>query len=223
MLLGGDTAAGPPPASGTGWAAARPIVQRVTESSASLPPPPLPPRIEPDRLRDLDAAGLDAEAVRLGEVERATRAAMAPYDRSLREIRARREEIATERRRRDRAERHAARMAVRERAGSAAMPSLADALLADPSPFPDDHSLGAVRAFLVSGGEVGFGYPTRPGVLGFTDGRQARTAGTWGMARSLYAEGWEPGAPGIPGVRVHLVGTRVERVVAADEVVVELG
>jgi hypothetical protein len=179
--------------------------------------------VEPGRLRDLDAAALDAEAARLGEVERATRAAMAPYDRNLREIRARREEIATERRRRERAERHAARRAVREMAGSAAMPSLADALLADPSPFPDDRALGAVRAFLVSGGEVGFGYPTRPGVLGFTDGRLLRNAGTWGEARSLYSQGWEPGAPGTPGVRVHLVGTRVERVVGGEEVVVELG
>jgi hypothetical protein len=192
----------------------------VTE--APLPPPPLPPRVEPESLRGLDAAGLEAEAARLGEAERATRAAMAPYDRVLREIRTRREEIATERRRRERAERHAARMAVRERAGSAAMPSLADALLADPSPFPDDPSLGAVRAFLLSGGEVGFGYPSRPGVLSFTDGRQVRSAVTWGAARSLYAEGWEPGAPGNPGVRVHLVGTKVERVVPADEVVVQV-
>jgi hypothetical protein len=193
----------------------------MTESSPPLPPPPLPPRLEPQRLRDLDAAGLEAEAARLGEAERATRAAMAPYDRSLREIHARREEIATERRRRERAERHAARMAVRERAGSGAMPSLADALLAGPSPLPDDRPLGTVRAFLVSGGEVGFGYPTRPGVLGFTDGRQLRNAATWGAARSLYAEGWEPGAPGTPGVRVHLVGTRVERVVPAEDVVIE--
>jgi hypothetical protein len=81
-----------------------------------------------------------------------------------------------------------------------------------------------VRAYLASGGEVGFGYPTRPGVLGFTDGRQLRNAATWGEARLLYAEGWEPGAPGaagVRGVRVHLSGTRVERVVAPDEVLVE--
>ena len=147
---------------------------------------------------------------------------MAPYDRQLHELRARREEVATERRRRERAQRHAARMAVRERAGSAAMPSLVDALLADPSPFADDRPLASVRAFLTTGGEVGFGYPTRPGSLSLTAGRQVRGASTWGEARHLFAEGWEPGAPGNPGVRVPLAGTRVERVVGGDEVVVEV-
>ena len=71
-----------------------------------------------------------------------------------------------------------------------------------------------------SGGEVRFGYATRPGPVPFTDGRQLRNARTWGEARELYAGGWEPGSPGVPGIRVHLVGTRVERVVDAGEVVV---
>jgi hypothetical protein len=150
---------------------------------------------------------------------------MSPYDRQLREIHARQEEIATERRRRERAGRHAARIAVREMAGSGEMPTLADALLAEPSPLPEARPLAEVRAFLASGGQVGFGYPTRLGVLGFTDGRQLRNAATWGEARALYADGWEPGAPGsagVRGVRVHLSGTRVERMVTPAEVVLEL-
>ena len=105
------------------------------------------------------------------------------------------------------------------------MPALADALLAEPSPLPEGRPLSEVRAFLSSGGQVGFGYPTRPGILGFTDGRQLRNATTWGEARALYADGWEPGAPGaagVRGVRVHLSGTRVERVVTPGEVVLEL-
>lgn len=198
----------------------------MTEDPAPLPPPPLPARVEPERLRELDPASLDAEAERLAAAERATRTSMSPYERQLREIRARREEIATERRRRERADRHAARVAVREMAGSGELPSLATALLAEPSPLPDDRPLAAVRAFLASGGEVGFGYPSRPGSLGFTDGRQLRNAASWGEARRLYADGWEPGAPGtagVRGVRVHLSGTRVERVVGADEVLVEAG
>jgi hypothetical protein len=104
------------------------------------------------------------------------------------------------------------------------MPSLAAALQAEPSLLPEDRPLAAVRAYLASGGEVGFGYPGRPGILGFTDGRQLRSAATWGEARDLYAEGWEPGAPGaagVRGVRVHLSGTRVERVVGLDEVLVD--
>jgi len=188
-------------------------------------PPLLPSRVDPERLRDLETADLEAEAARLAEAERATRTAMSPYDRQLREIHARQEEIATERRRRERAGRHAARIAVREMAGSGEMPALADALLAEPSPLPEGRPLSEVRAFLSSGGQVGFGYPTRPGILGFTDGRQLRNATTWGEARALYADGWEPGAPGaagVRGVRVHLSGTRVERVVTPGEVVLEL-
>ena len=197
----------------------------MTETPTPTPPLPLPPRVDLERLRDLDPAALDAEAARLGEVERATRTAMSPYDRQLREIRTRQEEIATERRRRELSARHAARVAVREMAGSGEMPSLADALLAEPSPLPEERPLTEVRAFLASGGQVGFGYPTRPGILGFTDGRQLRNAATWGEARALYADGWEPGAPGgagVRGVRVHLSGTRVERVVTPAEVVLEL-
>ena len=194
----------------------------MPESPAPTPPPPLPPRFDPERLRDLDPASLDAEADRLAGVERATRSAMAPYDRQLREIRARREEIATERRRRERADRHAARISVRQMAGSPEMPSLDDALLAEPPPLPDDRPLASVRAFLASGGEVGFGYPTRVGALGFTDGRLLRNASTWGEARRLFTQGWEPGAPGNPGVRVHLIGSRVERVVEPGDVLVDL-
>jgi len=197
----------------------------MTETPTPLPPPPLPERVQPDRLRELDPASLDAEAERLAAVERATRTSMAPYERQLREIRVRREEVATERRRRERADRHAARVSVRELAGGAELPSLAAALLAEPSPLPDERPLAAVRALLASGGEVGFGYPSRPGSVGFTDGRQLRNAGTWGEARRLYADGWEPGAPGaagVRGVRVHLSGTRVERVVEPDEVLVDL-
>jgi hypothetical protein len=197
----------------------------MSELPAPTPPPVLPPRVGPEGLRDLDAAALEAEVAHLAEIERATRTAMAPYDRQLREIRTRKEELATERRRRERAERHAARVAVRALAGSGEMPSLAGALLAEPSPLAEDRPLAAVRAYLVTGGEVGFGYPSRPGTLSFTDGRQIGTAATWGEARRLYAEGWEPGVPGaagVRGVRVHLSGTRVERVVGMDEVLVDL-
>jgi hypothetical protein len=185
------------------------------------PLPPLPERLEPDRLRDLDDAGLEASAATLTAAERATIGAMAPYERQLRELRARAAELATERRRRERARRHAERIEVRRQAGSGEMPTLADALAATEPAVPPERPLRQVRAFLVSGGEVGFGFPTRPGVIGFTDGRRTGQAATFGEARRLWAEGWEPGAPGVPGVRVHLAGTRIEKVVAADGVVVQ--
>ena len=144
---------------------------------------------------------------------------MAPHQAQLRELRARSGQIATERRRRERAAHIAARAAVRDQARSGEMPSVVDAL-ASAGLLPDERPLAEVSAFLKSGGEVRFGYSTRPGPVPFTDGRQSQSARTWGEARRLFADGWEPGSPGVPGVRVHLVGTRVERVVDAGEVVV---
>jgi hypothetical protein len=184
--------------------------------------PELPDQVDADRLREFDASALEAAAAALQAAERATIAAMAPYDRQLREIRARMSELATERRRRERAAQVARRAGVREAAKSGGMPSLATALEAGEALFDDAAALQTIRAFLSTGGEVGFGFATRPGTIAFTDGRRQRQARTWGEARSLFAEGWEPGAPGIPGVRVHLAGSRVERVAAATEVVVAL-
>ncbi|MEO8899547.1 MAG: hypothetical protein ABI352_12295 [Candidatus Dormibacter sp.] len=184
-----------------------------------LPPlPALPPAFEPDSLASLDDAALDDLVIALTAGERATVAAMAPHQAQLKELRARTGQIATERRRRERAEHIAARATVREQAKSGEMPSVVEALAT--TALPDERALAEVAAFLKSGGEVRFGYATRPGPLPFTDGRTVSNATTWGDARRLFGEGWEPGAPGVPGVRVHLVGTRVERVVDASEVVV---
>jgi hypothetical protein len=184
-------------------------------------PPPLPERVEPERLRELTDGELQSVLTTIAESEQAMRTAMAPYERQLKELRARGAELATEQRRRERAERLAARVAVRSQAGSGEMPTVAEALAAPDSPVDEGRPLASVRAFLTSGGEVGFGYPTRPGTIAFTDGRRVAQASTFGEARRLFAEGWEPGAVGLPGLRVHLVGTRVERVVPDTEVVLE--
>lgn len=186
------------------------------------PVPPLPERVEPAALQELGTDALDEVAAGIAAAERATQAAMAPYERQLRELRARSAELATELRRRERAERHRARVAVREQAASGAMPTIGEVLAAADPPLPDERPLREVRAFLATGGEVGFGYPNRPGQIGFTDGRQVRQAATMGEARALYALGWEPGAPGLAGVRVHLAGTRVEKLTGLDGVVVEV-
>ena len=185
--------------------------------------PPLGDRVEPDALRELSDDGLDAVGADLKASERATIAAMAPYEQHLREIRMRGTELATERRRRERAQSVAQRAGVREAAKSGGMPSLAVALASAEELFEPETVLTGVHAFLNTGGEVGFGFATRPGTMTFTDGRQQRQARTWGEARELHALGWDPGAPGIPGVRVHLAGSRVERVVPADDVVLSVG
>ena len=181
--------------------------------------PPIGDRVEPDALRALSDDALDTLGTELQANERATIAAMAPYEQHLREIRTRATELATERRRRDRAQQVAQRAGVREAAKSGGMPSLAAALESVDDLFDGATPLTRVQAFLSTGGEVGFGFATRPGTMTFTDGRQQRMARSWGEARELHALGWDPGAPGVPGVRVHLTGSRVERVVPASEVV----
>lgn len=184
--------------------------------------PFLADRVEPDSLRELSDDELDALASALQGTERATIAAMAPYEQHLREIRMRATELATERRRRERAQQVAQRAGVREAAKSGGMPSLEVALESPDEAFDPATALTTVPAFLSTGGQVGFGFATRPGTMTFTDGRQQRQARTWGEARELHALGWDPGAPGVPGVRVHLAGSRVERVVSARDVVLDL-
>ena len=192
-----------------------------TDDAISLPP--LPGSVATEQLRELVDGDLQVLELELRGAERATIAAMSPYDRQLREIRARLSELATERRRRERAAHVAQRASVRDLAKSGAMPSLDDALAAPDDLFEPATRLTDVHAFLASGGEIGFGFPTRPGTITFTDGRRQQQATTWGEAHALSAEGWEPGAPGIPGVRVHLAGSRVERVVTGSEVVLDPG
>jgi hypothetical protein len=185
---------------------------------ADLPPLPETP-VDRD-LGTLPEPALDDAASALRDAERRTLALRAPYDRHLGEIRARLAQIATEQRRRERAAHVAQRAGVRQAARSGDMPSLQAALDGE-TRVAGETPLHALRWFLSSGGEVSLGFATRPGTLAFTDGRQQRQARTWGEAIELHLAGWDPGTPGIPGVRVHLAGSRVERVVPATDVVLE--
>jgi hypothetical protein len=179
----------------------------------------LPEPIPADRLRELSDSDLEGVTAPLQNAVRAVTAAMAPFEQQLREVRARLAEVATERRRRERAAHVAQRSSVREQAKTGQMPALIDALAG--GLLPDETALRDVHAFLATGGQVAFGFATRPGTITFTDGRQQRQAQTWGEARELHELGWDPGTPVIAGVRIHLAGTRVERVVSANEVVVQ--
>ena len=114
--------------------------------------PPLGDRVEPDALRELSDDGLDALGAELQAGERATIAAMAPYELHLREIRARATELATERRRRERAQQVAQRAGVREAAKSGGMPSLAVALASGEELFAPATVLKDVHAFLSPAG-----------------------------------------------------------------------
>ena len=183
------------------------------------PPPELPDDLGTEALQALDEAGLQAHLEVLRAAERDLVADMEPFERRLRELRSRIGAVATERRRRERLLTSAARREVRARAGSAELPSLAEALASE-GIAPDDTRLADLAVYLRTGGECRLGFATKPGPTSFTDGRQSRPAQTWGEARELYAMGWELGTAQLPGVRIHLVGTRVERVVPADDLVV---
>jgi hypothetical protein len=93
-------------------------------------------------------------------------------------------------------------------------PTVAELVAAADSGSFDDYLYN-----LKTGGEVRLGFPgARAQSLAFTDGVSIAQAADLAEAARLYAAGWQLGAPGRPGVRVHFPGTRQERVIAADEV-----
>ena len=184
--------------------------------------PDLPEWPQSETLAELDATTLETLFEATRTAEQATLAAMAPYDRQLKELRARLAQVATEKRRRERGATVSQRREVREQAASGELPTLGEALAASGAKASNEINLAELQVFLRSGGEVRLGFPGRPGQLSFTDGRQARIASTWNEACAAYLSGWEPGTAQVPGVRVHLLGTKVERVVGPDEIVVRL-
>ena len=182
---------------------------------------PLPDPADAESLGALDESSLQAARADLQQLERETVNAMRPYETRLREIRTRLGEIATEERQRQRQTQIASRAQVRAEAKSGAAPTIAQ-LLESGADISADTQLEKLPAFLATGGEVGLGFATKPGFLNFTDGRQNRSVATWGDAHDLFNAGWELGTPGLPGVRIHIKGSRTERLVSADEVVIRL-
>ncbi len=160
-----------------------------------------------------DLAGLTDE-----ELERrvaAVREAMRPLEQDLARMRADRDVLLTERRRRERSAHKERRAGLKAAMKEGRFPSVAELVAGG-----DTDELDAFVFNLKTGGEVRLGFPgSRRQSLTFTDGVQSAQAADLGEAARLYAAGWELGSPGRPGVRVHFPGTRQERLVPADEVV----
>jgi hypothetical protein len=158
-----------------------------------------------------DLTGLDAEEIeaRLAGV----RGRMRPVEQQLAELRAERDVLLTELRRRERLALRERRAGVREAVRAGDLPTLADLVAGT-----DAGTLENYRYHLKTGGEVSLGFPGARPALTFTDGRQAVQARDLARAAELYAAGWELGSPGRPGVRVHFPGTRQERLVDPGEV-----
>jgi hypothetical protein len=159
-----------------------------------------------------DLTTLDA-----GELERRVaevRERMRPVERDLGSLRAERDLLLTEVRRRERLAQRISRADVKTAMREGRFPSIAELVAAVETGGLDDYVFN-----LKTGGEVRLGFPgARSQSLTFTDGAQAAQAKDFGEAGRLYRAGWELGSPGRPGVRIHFPGTRQERLVAPDEV-----
>jgi hypothetical protein len=159
-----------------------------------------------------DLAGLSDEELE-GRVA-GLRAEMRPLDEALGRLRARRDVLLTEKRRRERGAHREARAELKSAMKEGRFPNVAQLVEGSLEGSLDDFVFN-----LKTGGEVRLGFPgARAQTLAFTDGAQAAQAKDLAEAARLYEAGWELGSPGRPGVRVHFPGTRQERLVPAEEV-----
>ena len=163
-------------------------------------------------MTDQDLAGLEA-----GELEsriEAVRERMRPLEAQLAALRAERDVLLTERRRRERLRSREGRAALKERMRAGDLPTVADLVAGS-----EEGSLADFTYNLKTGGEVRLGFPgARAQTLAFTDGKQIAQARDQAEAARYFAAGWELGSPGRPGVRVHFPGTRQERLANSDDV-----
>lgn len=159
----------------------------------------------------------DLGALEDAEIERRVaeaRERMRPVEQQLAVLRAERDLLLTERRRRERTAHRESRADLKAAMREGKLPTVSELVAGSQSGSLDEFAFN-----LKTGGEVRLGYPgARSQSLTFTDGVQVAQADDLAAAARLYGAGWELGSPGRPGVRVHFPGTRQERLVAADEV-----
>lgn len=137
---------------------------------------------------------------------------MRPVEVQLAEMRAERDVLLTELRRRQRLAQRERRAGLRGAMRAGELPTLAQLVA-----MADAGSLEDYRYHLKTGGEVRLGFPGARPSLGFTDGRRVAQARDLAQAAELFAAGWELGSPGRPGVRVHFPGTRQERLIDPED------
>jgi len=163
-------------------------------------------------VEDLEAAEIERRVAEIRE-------RMRPLEDDLGKLRAERDVLLTELRRRRRLAERTTRADVKTAMREGKLPTVAELVAGSDTGSLDDYVFN-----LKTGGEVRLGFPgARSQSLTFTDGAQIAQASNLAEAARLYAAGWELGSAGRPGVRVHFPGTRQERLVAADEVYARLG
>lgn len=159
----------------------------------------------------------DLGALEAAELERrvgAIRDRMRPLEQDLAGLRAERDVLLTELRRRERGAHRASRADLKAGMKEGRFPTVGELVAGSDGGALDDYVFN-----LKTGGEVRLGFPgARAQSLTFTDGAKTAQATDLDQAARLFDAGWELGSPGRPGVRVHFPGTRQERLVAPDEV-----
>ncbi len=161
----------------------------------------------PDDLTQLGESELERRIADL-------RARMRPFEDQLAALRAERDLLLTEQRRRQRLEQRTNRADLKLAMREGRFPTVAELVANSDSGALDDFLYN-----LKTGGEVRLGFPgARAQSITFTDGARTEHASGFAQAAQLYAAGWDLGSPGRPGVRVHFPGTRQERLVPAEEV-----
>jgi len=160
-----------------------------------------------EELSVIDAAELERRLVDVRE-------RMRPFERDLAALRAERDVLLTEIRKRERHAHRLSRADVKTAMKEGRFPSIAELVGAVESGSLDEYVYN-----LKTGGEVVLGFPgARSQTVSLTDGVQVAQAKDFAETFRLYSAGWELGSPGRAGVRVHFPGTRQERLAAADEV-----
>lgn len=159
-----------------------------------------------------EPAGLSEEQI--NERVAGLRSRMRPLQQELDGLRAERDVLLTELRRRERLLSMRARADLKSAMRGGEHPTVAQLVESGTEGALDDFVFN-----LKTGGEVRLGFPgARRQAVSLTDGRQIAQAHDLADARKLYEAGWELGTPGRPGVRVHFLGSRQERLAEASEV-----
>jgi hypothetical protein len=159
----------------------------------------------------------DFTSLEAAEIEsriEAVRERMRPVQLELDRLRSERDVLATELRRRERLASMTARRDLKQAMREGSFPTMAELVASAATGSFDDYVYN-----LKTGGEVLLGFPgARSQTVAFTDGRQVAQAKDLAECARYYEAGWDLGAPGKQGLRVHFPGTRTERLASPEEV-----
>ena len=146
-------------------------------------------------------------------------AQMAPLEEALARLRVQVQQVASEQRRRERAQHLKTRLQVRTTVAQGQMPTLQQVAESSNELVSSDKPLTAFRFYRDSGTEVGLGYATaREPTISMTNGANTAVIKTIAEIRDRYQQGWDFGTSAHPGVRIHIPNSRTEKILPPSEV-----